>query len=392
MGRCTLSEDMELVLALLLGVSVVALASTWSALRTERARMRRVEVRIAAGRPDTSSAVTPAAPSASLPGERGECTPPAPLPEPDSPRPLPTPGPVRLERLAAALEPPAARLAASIEESEPALAAAAERLRTPMPPSAPAPDVSEAVAPELGSGSFERALATAEQISDERSRLADEVRNLRSALDRVASLDGGLSRGLSELSRSADALLPFASSLGGLADRANLLGLNVSLLAARAGDAGAPFEEAATELRGLFEESRRLSRELSEAARRTNAGVRKVATFVEESAGTAASGQERGALASERLGSLDGLCEQLERALAESIRSNRAASDEAAALARRLETARTSLEARTAEAARLRADAEAARSALRSTAERIEALRLDGGALRAAVLRVTSAA
>ena len=270
--------------------------------------------------------------------------------------------------------------------------AAAERLRTPMPPSAPALEVSETTAPELGSEGVERALATAERISDERSRLADEVRSLRSALERVASLDGGLSRGLSELSRSADALLPFASSLAGLADRANLLGLNVSLLAARAGDAGAPFEEAAAELRGLFEESRRLSRELSEAARRTNGSVRNVATFVEESAGTAASGQERGALASERLGTLDGLCEQLERALTESIRSSRAANDERAALARRLEAARTSLEARTAEAARLRADAEAARSALRSTAERIEALRLDGSALRAAVVRVLSSA
>ena len=383
---------MELVLALFLAVSLVALASTWSALRTERARTGRVEARSAAARPDPSSPVTPAALTEPLPDSRAGSDPAAPLPAPDSPLVLPTPGSVRLDRLTAALDPPAARLAATIEASEPALAAAAERLRTPMPPSAPAPEVSEATAPELDSGGLVRALATAERISDERSRLADEVRSLRSALERVASLDGGLSRGLSELSRSADALLPFASSLAGLADRANLLGLNVSLLAARSGDAGAPFEEAATELRDLFEESRRLSRELSEAARRTNGGVRNVATFVEESAGTAASGQERGALASERLGTLDGLCEQLERALTESIRSNRAASDEGAALARRLETARTSLEARTAEAARLRADAEAARSALRSTAERIEALRLDGGALRAAALRVTSAA
>ncbi len=392
MGRCTLSEAMELVLALLLAVALVALASTWNALRAERARGSRIETRVAAARLDSSLPVTPAAPPEPRPGDRSGGDPPAPLAEPVASRPFPTPESVRLDRLAAALEPPAARLTAAIEASEPALAAAAERLRTPMPPSAPAPEVSEATAPELDSEGLVRALATAERISDELSRLADEVRSLRSALDRVSSLDGGLSRGLSSLSRSADALLPFASSLAGLADRANLLGLNVSLLAARAGDAGAPFEEAATELRGLFEESRRLSRELSEAARRTNGGVRNVATFVEESAGTAASGQERGALASERLGTLDGLCEQLERALTESIRSNRAASDEGAALARRLETARTSLEARTAEAARLRVDAEAARSALRSTAERIEALRLDGSALRAAVLRVTSAA
>jgi DNA repair exonuclease SbcCD ATPase subunit len=383
---------MELALAVLLAVTLVALASTWSTLRTERARARRIETRLADARPDPALPEAPPAPPRSVPGEPGGGDPPAPRPEEDSSRLLASAASIRLDRLAAALEPPAARLAAAIEASEPALAAAAERLRTPMPPSAPAPDVSEAIAPELGAESIERALATAEQVSDERTRLADEVRSLRSALDRVASLDGGLSRGLSELSRSADALLPFASSLAGLADRANLLGLNVSLLVARAGDAGAPFEEAATELRGLFEESRRLSRELSEAARRTNDGVRKVATFVEESAGTAASGQERGALASERLGTLDGLCQQLERALTESIRSHRATSDEGTALARRLETARTSLEARTAEAARLRADAEAARSALRATAERIEALRLDGSALRAAALRVTSAA
>lgn len=392
MGRCTLSDSMELLLALFLAVSLVALASTWSALRTERARFRMIESRHAAARPDPAPQVAPAASSEAAPGERGERETPAPLAEPASPRTLPAPGSVRLERLAAALDPPATRLAASIEASEPALAAAAERLRTPMPPSAPALQLSDAAAPELGSENIERALATTERISDERSRLADEVRSLRSALERVAALDGGLSRGLSELSRSADALLPFASSLAGLADRANLLGLNVSLLATRAGDAGAPFEEAATELRGLFEESRRLSRELSEAARRTNGGVRKVAALVDESAGAAAAGQERGALASERLGTLVGLGEQLERALAASIRSTRTAEEEGAALGRTLETARSSLDARTAEAARLRAEAEAARSALRSTVERIEALRLDGGALRAAVVRVTSAA
>lgn len=392
MGRCTLSEPMELVLALLLAVALVALATTWSALRTERARVRRSETRLATARPDPAPAQTPAVPPEPQAEGRDTAEPLAPRPEPPLLRVLPMKGSISLERLAAALEPPAARLATSIEGSEAALSAAAERLRTPVPPSAPVPEQWEITAPELGAEGVERALATAERISDERSRLADEVRSLRSAIERVASLDGGLARGLTELSRSADALLPFASSLSGLADRANLLGLNVSLLAARAGDAGAPFEEAAAELRGLFEESRRLSRELSEAARRTNGGVRKVATFVEESAGAAASGQERGGLASERLGTLDGLCEQLERTLTESIRSTRAASDEGAILSRRLEAARTSLEARAAEAARLRADAEAARAALRSTVERIEALRLDGGALRAAVVRVTSAA
>lgn len=383
---------MELVLALLLAVCLVALASTWSALRTERSRVRRAEARPAASRHDSSVPVSAVVLPEPVPEDRGVGRPLPAQPAPSSPRTLPTSGSVPLERLAAALDPPAARLARCIEESQPALEAAAERLRTPIPPSAPAPDMGESSAPEPGTEGVERALATAERISDERSRLADEVRSLRSALERVASLDGGLVRGLSELSRSADALLPYASSLAGLADRANLLGLNVSLLAARAGDAGAPFEEAAAELRSLFEESRRLSRDLAEGVRRTNGGVRKVSTLVEESAGSAASGQERGEMASERLGTLDGLCEQLERALAESIRSNRTATDEGAALARGLDAARTSLAARAAEAARLRTDAEAARAALRSAAERIEALRLDGGALRAAVVRVTSAA
>ena len=40
---------MELVLALLLAASLVALASTWSALRTERARAHRVADRLAVG-------------------------------------------------------------------------------------------------------------------------------------------------------------------------------------------------------------------------------------------------------------------------------------------------------------------------------------------------------
>ncbi len=383
---------MELVLALLLAVALVALASTWSALGTERARARRIETRSTGTRTDSGSTLASAFPEAAPPEPCVVTEPRAPRPEPVSPRALSMPGAVSLERLAAALEPPAARLATCIEGSEATLAAAAERLRTPMPPSAPASEPWQTPAPGLGAEGLEGALTTAERISDERAHLADEVRSLRSALDRVVALDGGLARGLTELSRNAETLLPFASSLAGLADRANLLGLNVSLLAVRAGDAGTPFEEAAAELRGLFEESRRLSRELSEAARRTNGGIRKMATSVEESASAAAAGLERGVQASERLGMLDGLSEQLERALAESIRSTRTATDEAAVLARRLENARISLEIRASESARLRADSEAARAVLRSATERIEALRLDGGALRAAVVRVTSTA
>lgn len=391
MPRCTLSGPMELVLAFLLAVSLVALASTWNALRTERARASRSRPS-AASRTDSGLQAISGTALAPIKEERVLAERPAPIP---GPLPLPTPkaqDPSPSERFAAVLEGPAARLAECIRESEEVLAAATERLRTPMPPFSPSPELEEATPPEPETEIVARALSTAERISDERAWLADEVRSLRSALERVVSLDGGLARGLTELSRSADDLLPFASSLAGLADRANLLGLNVSILAAHAGDAGTPFEEVATDLRGLFEESRRLSRELSEAARRTNGGVRKVATFVEESAGAAASGQERGALASERLGTLDALSEQLERALEEAVRSTRAAGDERSALARRLESARTSLQARSSEAARLQADAGAARTALRSAAERIEALRLDGSALGAAVQRVTSTA
>ena len=48
--------------------------------------------------------------------------------------------------------------------------------------------------PRVDVEGLERALATAERISDERSRLADDVRSLRAALDRVAELDTGLAR------------------------------------------------------------------------------------------------------------------------------------------------------------------------------------------------------
>jgi len=187
-------------------------------------------------------------------------------------------------------------------------------------------------------------------------------------------------------------LLPLASSVSGLADRANLLGLNVSLLSARAGEAGAPFEEAAAELRSLFEEARRLSRELVEAARRNDGGARRFAALVEESVGAATAGQERGSRASERLGGLDGLCSQLGRTLEAGVRSTRVAAESSRLVGDRLEAVRSALEARAAEATRLRAEADAVRELLRASAERVEALRLDGGALRAAVQRVTAGA
>lgn len=382
---------MELLLALLLAASVVALASAWSALKTERGRRRRLEERLAAARPEASSH-----PSAPLQEPLPAATPPVPpaaaprLPLP--PEPAPYERASSFENVAATLIGPAERLADSMRAAEPVLADAAARLRAPLPQSSPVLGGDDPPPPRVDVDGLERALATAERISDERSRLADDVRSLRTALDRVAELDTGLARGLSELSRTAEALMPLASSVSGLADRANLLGLNVSLLSARAGEAGAPFEEAATELRSLFEEARRLSRELIETARRNEGGARRVAALVEESVGAATAGQERGARASERLGGLEGLCSQLGRTLEEGVRSTRGAAESARLVRERLDAVRAAVEARAAEAARLRAEADAARETLRAAAERVEALRLDGGALRAAVQRVTSGA
>jgi methyl-accepting chemotaxis protein len=384
---------MELVLAALLAAAAIGLASTYSALRTERARLRRLEDRLAASRSPTLAPTPgpfpepePRPPAASFAEASGRV--PVPLP-PAFAGPAPT-GP--LDRLAATLVAPAERFGESIEASEAALAAAAERLRTPVPPAAPAPVFEEVGRAPTISESFERALGTAERVSDERSRLADDVRSLRAALERVAALDDGLVSGLRELARAAEGLGPLTASVSGLADRANLLGLNVSLLATRAGEAGAPFEEASAELRDLCEEARRLSRELSELARRNDSGARRVAAIVDEAARAAGAGLERGARAAERLGALDALCAQLNRALDASVQGARRASETDLLLARQLDVARASLDDRAAEAAGLRAEVESARTALRAAAERIEALRLDGGALRAAVVRVTSGA
>ena len=380
---------MELLLAVLLAASVVALAATYSALRTERARAHRAGDRLPAPRLDPAPPTLEPESPARL-GERSEASAPGPLPPRETP-PAPAVA-ASAERLTAALVGPAERLSASVEASGPALAAAIERLRNPLPPPAPDAAAEEAAVPEFSPESLERAIVAAERISDERARLADDVRSLRASLERVAALDAGLGRAAAELSRSVDAFLPLASSISGLADRANLLGLNVSLLAARAGDAGAPFEEAAAELRGLFEEARRLSRELSEAGRKTETGTRRVTVVVEESSEAAVAGSERGGRAVERLGTLEGHCGQAERALGESIREVRAAADGTGDLVCRLEAARAALAARSEEAARLRAEAEADRAALRAAVERLEALRLDGAALGSAVARLTSGA
>ncbi|MBP7677138.1 MAG: hypothetical protein KBB14_12520, partial [Thermoanaerobaculia bacterium] len=153
---------MELLLALLLAVAVVALASAWSALKTERGRCRRLEDRLAA-RPEASA--FPASPSPALPEPppAASSAPPrsavAPLAAP--PEPVPFGRVSAFENLAATLLGPAERLADSMRAAEPVLADAADRLRTPLPPSPPVLGGDDPAPPRVDVDGLGRALATA---------------------------------------------------------------------------------------------------------------------------------------------------------------------------------------------------------------------------------------
>jgi chromosome segregation ATPase len=117
-----------------------------------------------------------------------------------------------------------------------------------------------------------------------------------------------------------------AGALSAVANRVNLLALNLAVLVSP-GAAGANVEEAGTELRSIFEEARRLSRDVGALAQRIASAARGAAERGSELASAIAEERarvERGALAIE---GLDDMATRLRRAF-DSIRQAGRASDE----------------------------------------------------------------
>lgn len=276
---------MELLLALLAAVAVVVAAWVFTRLQDALGRERRLADELASFRRAPGVPVAPrGAADPSTTGIRAVSLPGDDLPAAAEPReddapspevPAPSPGPTaeELAALAAQVE-AAAEVLSDLETILSEIVAPEERQAPGVPalPSAAAPPRTALTALEAA---LDEAAALIVSLGGERSRLKELLVSVEAAAGRLSvSARGGHSL-VEQAERQSLAVAPAAASLSGLADRMNLLALNIALLATRAGEAGEAFTESGEELRGLFEEARALSREIGSAAQRAAGAARR---------------------------------------------------------------------------------------------------------------------
>ena len=357
---------MELLLGVALAVSVVALAWIQNTRAVERARMHRLENELAALRRAPSASLLGAPPSdaaESPDGAAEEAAPAPPRPEPAPTEPAAPPRAHGGERdgsrdgIRVDVEPgnllgaAADRLDRALRELGPALASIDAAARSALGP--PEEPESALLAPVPRTASADEpvslAVRTAEEMADERARLDDDLRSVGQALERALDGSRAANAALEQVARQAAAFPGLAAALSGLADRTNLLALNLALHGTRSGGEGPTMEEAATEMRGIFEEARRLSREVGELAQRTTASASKSAELFADVTAAASAGDERGRRARARVAGLSSLGARLRAAFEATLEAGRRQEEEARALARRVELTSAALAARAAE-------------------------------------------
>jgi methyl-accepting chemotaxis protein len=244
------------------------------------------------------------------------------------------------------------------------------------PPAPKATSVSAGSVPDAGaalpsplSGPLAEATVAIEQFVDESSRLRSELHSNEAAAGRILEgLESALPRAR-EAAYESEALSPHVASLFGLADRLNLLSVNLTGGASPDPESRGPLIEASREIRELSEEARALSRNLGTRLRQATAAAHRskdafseigeTARGVHERAHRALRGGERLAQLGSRLeGAFSAIHDSAERAgreLEELSRSRGAleariavergvAADRGSELASRAETIRLVLE------------------------------------------------
>ena len=362
---------MEPLLAVLLAVAVFVAVSQASARKLERARAIRLDDELKAAR-----RATLAAPPSSEP----ESTQPAPgvsHDEVDAPRAAgelarslalvreARAAAVSREARAQHARPDAARrkareLTPGARRAAELLESAARRVtRTARVPASP-PPAEEAIEPASAMELLAQLARAAERLVDETARVKEDAGTLARHAARISEGAARATRALADVEEGGSAMGPPAAALSSLANRMNLLAINLAVLGTGAGNA----QETGAELRALYEEARRISREVVSSSQRTADAARRARSLGDELAALASEGAAR---ADRSLRSLAPLLEEagdlgsgLERAREATLASEL----ELRERGRRLSRARADQEAHSEDAARESAELAAAAASL----------------------------
>jgi hypothetical protein len=347
---------MEILLAILLAVAVVAGTLLWTGRKDSLARERRLREEI--GGMKRASLTSLAA--ISSPDVR-------PLfPEPAAEGPAVPDGPVAVERAEPAkpgktpgpspsvLSVPSvpAHLLNDAERHRDALRALDERLSRLRPfdagtitPGPASPSSDHEPGAERLSASVAGVGSAVEQFVDQSTRLRNDLQAVGVAAAHVLeSLEAALPL-TREAAHQTEVLSPFVSSLSGLADRLNLLSLDVTLAAETpTSESAAPQKEANVEIRTLFDEMRSFSRNLGARVRKATEAARRSEEAFSAVRDTADGARERSTAASGRGDQLAAIAGRLE----ETVEALRSASDAARLEWEKLVRVRSALEQRLA--------------------------------------------
>lgn len=92
----------------------------------------------------------------------------------------------------------------------------------------------------------------------------DSLNNIVTGMDDLTGNMGGMNENISGLSKMADDINTFVTTISSISDQTNLLALNAAIEAARAGDAGRGFSVVADEVRALANSTSDSAKEVSE--------------------------------------------------------------------------------------------------------------------------------
>ena len=121
-----------------------------------------------------------------------------------------------------------------------------------------------------------------QSLRDGIKNIASTVRIAATQMREVATQQTEMAESANKIRSSVDASMEIISSIKSIADQTNLLSLNASIEAARAGDAGKGFAVVATEVQGLSNSSKETTEHISNILSEMNSSIKEMLSKIED--------------------------------------------------------------------------------------------------------------